>query len=260
MHRLLSSVAVLALAVLTITPVHGEPVRFIVDGADGREFRGKLHLPGKETRPGPVVIMMPGTDGVDQRQEFYRSHLLSAGIGTLVVDIKTGVFTGLRDRPKAGYFTPVGYEAMRLLRKRPDVDGERIGVMGWSFGGTVSLRLAHHRYRQRWLGGGEKGFAAFVGIYGGCTRSPRVRLPDVPILILIGTADTYTDPARCEIFQDLHRNVTVVFFEGAHHGFDKQGINRQRGSRIMRWDRKAAEKSREHVVEFFKKALLSASR
>ena len=254
------SIAGTALLVLFTALAHGQSVRFVVQEADGREFFGELHLPENGGRPAPVVVMLPGTDGVDQRQAFYRSHLLPAGIGTFLIDTKTGVFTSRRNRPKMEYFVPVGYEAMRLLRHRPEVDGERIGVMGWSFGGGVSLRLAHHRYRQRWLRSDERSFAAYVGIYGGCTRSPRVTLPDVPILILIGTADNFTDPARCKTFRELHRNVTVVFFEDAHHGFDKELVNKSPGGRIMRWDRSAAEKSREHVVEFFKKVLLSADR
>ena len=34
------------------------------------------------------MVMIPGTYGVDEKQEFYRSHLLRAGAGTLVVDIE----------------------------------------------------------------------------------------------------------------------------------------------------------------------------
>ena len=244
---------------LLSTVSYGESIRFAVDEA-GREFHGELHLPEQSARPAPVVVMLPGTAGVDQRQKLYRSHLLPAGIGTFVVDIKSGVFTTRHDRPRAAYFIPVAYEAMRLLRGIPDVDEERIGVMGWSFGGAVALRLAHERHAQRRLRSDEQGFAAHVGIYGGCTRSRRVRLRSVPILILIGTADTITDPGRCKTFQELHPDVTVVFLEDAHHGFDKEGEYANRGGRIMWWNREAAAKSREHVVGFFKKALVPASR
>ena len=260
MHRMISSIAGIALLVLFAAVAHGQSVRFVVDGFDGREFPGELNLPEKGNRPAPVVVMLPGTDGVDQRQGFYRSRLLPAGIGTIVVDTKSGVYTSRRNRPKMDRFIPVGYEAMRLLRQRPDVDGERIGVMGWSFGAGMALRLARQSSRQRWLRSDERGFAAYVGLYGGCTRRRGVNLSDVPILILFGTADEYADPDRCDVFRELHANVNVVYFRGAHHGFDKELVNKNPGGRTMRWNRNAAEKSREHVVEFFKKVLLSGDR
>ena len=260
MLKIALTAAGIALLALLSATAHGEWVRFTVDEADGRTFDGELHLPDKRPGPAPVVVMLPGTAGVDQRQEFYRSHLLAAGIGTFVVDIKSGVFTTRHDRPKSTYFIPVGYQAIRLLRHRPDVDRQRIGVMGWSFGGAIALRVAHQRYARRWLRSDEPGFAAHVGIYGGCTRSRRVRLRDVPILIVIGTADTITDPGRCKTFRELHPDVTVIFLEDAHHGFDKEGESANRRGRIMWWSREAAEYSREHVVAFFKKALLPAGR
>ena len=260
MLKTIPAAAVIVLWAILAAAAHGQSVRFVVDAFDGREFAGELHLPEKGTGPAPVVVMLPGTDGVDQRQGFYRSRLLPAGIGTFVVDTKSGVYTSRRNRPKMDRFIPVGYEAMRLLRRRPDVDGERIGVMGWSFGAGMALRLARLSSQQRWLQSDERGFAAYVGLYGGCTRRRGVNLPDVPILILFGTADNFTDPARCDVFRDRHTNVTVVYFEGAHHGFDKELVNKSPGGRIMRWDRNTAEKSRERVVEFFKKVLLSADR
>ena len=256
MHRMISCIMSIALPVLFTVVAHGQSVRFVVDGFDGREFLGELNLPEKGDRPAPVVVMLPGTDGVDQRQGFYRSRLLPAGIGTLVVDTKSGVYTSRRNRPKMDRFLPVGYDAMRLLRQRPDVDGERIGVMGWSFGAGMALRLARLSSQQRWLQGDERGFAAYVGLYGGCTRRRGLNLPNAPILVLFGTADEYTDPARCDVFRDRHSNVNVVYFAGAHHGFDKELVNKRPGGRTMRWDRKAAEQSRQHVVEFFRKALL----
>ncbi len=78
----------------------------------------------------------------------------------------------------------------------------------------------------------------------------------------MGTADTYTPPEKCERFatlnlRALYPNIKVIFLEGAHHGFDKEGVDKKRRGRIMRWDREAAHQSRVHVVRIFKKHLLS---
>ena len=127
--------------------------------------------------------------------------------------------------------------------------------MGWSFGGTLSLRLAHVRYTSEWLRRGERGFAAHVGLYGGCTARSSVTLENVPILMLIGGADTYTDPNRCDRFKENNPNVTVAAYPDVHHGFDKEGVNRERNGRIMRWHREAATDARRRVVKFLVETL-----
>lgn len=249
MPKMVSFIVCLALAALMPLVAHGASSERGVITVDGKRYGTELHLP-KAAGPVPLVVMIPGTSGVDQRQAFYRPHLLRAGIGTFVLDIKTGIFRSRRDRPPADDNIPVVLAAAKLIRKRADVDGERIGIMGWSYGGTVAFRMVNTEKTHAPV------FAAHVGIYGGCTRSPRVSLYNLPMLMLMGTADTYVDPDRCFQFQHNH-SVPVIFFEGAHHGFDKEGVNRNRRGRIMRWNEDAAHKSRDHVVRFFKKHLLS---
>ena len=227
-------------------------IQIAISGPDGRQYQGELFLPEASARV-PVVLMVPGTDGVDQRQDLYRSRFLPEGIGAFTLDIKSGVFTSRRNRPRSKYFVPVVVEALRNLRKRPEIDGNRIGIMGWSFGGAVAFGLAHRRNASDLLERGEEGFAAYAGIYGGCTRSSR-RL-NVPTLILIGTADTITDPERCRYFATLYPSATVISLEDAHHGFDKKGVDRNRGGRIMRWNGKAAATSLDRVTGFFKRHL-----
>lgn len=248
MTRLISPIVCIALAALVPMTAYGASSERGAITVDGKRYGTRLHLP-EAVGPVPLVVMVPGTSGVDRRQRFYRSHLLRAGIGTFVVDIKKGIFRSRRDRPPADDYIPVVLAAAKLIRERADVDGERVGIMGWSFGGTVALRMANTEKTHAPV------FAAHVGIYGGCTRSPRVSLYNVPILMLMGAADTIVDPGKCSDFQHNH-NVPVIFFEGAHHGFDKEGVDRNRRGRIMRWDREAAHKSRDHVVRFFKKHLM----
>lgn len=249
MPKIFSFIVCLALAAFIPMVAYGASTERDVISVDGKRYGTTLHLP-KAAGPVPLVVMIPGTSGVDQRQDFYRSHLLPAGIGTFVLDIKTGIFRSRRDRPPADDNIPVVLEAVKRIRERSDVDGERIGVMGWSYGGTVAFRMANTEKTPGPV------FAAHVGIYGGCMRSPRVSLYNLPMLMLMGTADTIVDPDRCFQFQHNH-SVPVIFFEGAHHGFDKEGVDRNRRGRIMRWDEDAAHKSRDHVVRFFKKHLLS---
>ena len=141
MFKKMMSLTIIALVLSVISPAaHSAEISIPITGPDGHLYDGILYLPNTTT-PVPIVVVIPGTDGVDQRQDFYRPRLLSQGIGTFTLDIKSGVFTSRRDRPPVEHFLPVVVETLRALRKRPEVDGNRIAIMGWSFGGAVALRL-----------------------------------------------------------------------------------------------------------------------
>ncbi len=219
---------------------------------DKRVFPGKLFLPNGASARVPVLIMVPGTDGVDERQDFYRPALMAAGIGTLELDTKTGVFTSEKDRPDASVFVPVVFSALRTLRAVPAVDPDRIAILGWSAGGTVSMRAAWGRSRREWLASDERGFAAYIGVYGvygGCSRNSD--FANVPILILVGDKDTYGAGRYCGELARDNRQVALTIYPGAHHGFDKPRVNKRTGGdRVMIWNEAAALDARRRVVEF----------
>lgn len=221
---------------------------------DKRVFPGKLFLPNGAGARVPVVIMVPGTDGVDERQDFYRPPLMATGIGTFELDTKTGVFTSEKDRPDSSFFVPVVFSALRTLRAMPAVDPDKIAILGWSFGGGVTMRAAWDRSRRQWLASGERGFAAHIGLYGGC--NPNSDLANVPILILVGDKDTYGASRSCDELARNKRQVAVTIYPGAHHGFDKPHVDKRTrgGTMVMKWDEAAALDARRRVVEFLSAA------
>ena len=83
---------------------------------------GTLHFPEGIDGKVPAVVFIPGTDGVDQRFDFHRPGLLSAGIAVLEIDTKTRVFTSEKDRPKNEFVEPIALGALKALQGHPRID------------------------------------------------------------------------------------------------------------------------------------------
>jgi dienelactone hydrolase len=116
------------------------------------------------------------------------------------------------------------YAALAQLRRRPDVDGRRVGVMGGSHGGSSTLatmRAAGHEP------GDTRGFAAAVALYPLCaafTGAFGVYQPRAPLLILIGDQDDWTPAEPCRVLAEravaAGAPVAIKIYPGAHHSFD----------------------------------------
>lgn len=113
---------------------------------NGRTVPGTLCLPVSDT-PVPAVVMLHGTGS--SRDEAGNGYLLTApvlakaGIASLRID-----FPGSGDS-EAGYelycYTAAKEDAIaakRYLEAIPETDGERVGIMGWSQGGSDAIYIA----------------------------------------------------------------------------------------------------------------------
>jgi len=129
------------------------------------------------------------------------------------------------------------FAALGPLRDRPEIDRDRIGVIGFSYGAMAALRTASTRYRRA---AGIPGFRAVVSVYPVCV-SPRPDWPasvrerltnlygdvETPTLVLIGGADTDTPSvaANCEAavarLRAARRPVDIKIYPSAGHAFDQ---------------------------------------
>ncbi len=148
--------------------------------------------------------------------------------------------------------------AVAFLAKRDDVDASRIGILGWSHGGSTTL-LANDKNVQY----AAQPRAALV-YYPGCGDGMgRMNWqPARPILMQLGAVDDWTSPIFCQrlaaqwtdlIHQDTYAN--------ANHGFDSDGpvrpvqLNTPRGgSKTVHTGGEPAAKvaSQAKLVAFFK--------
>lgn len=214
-------------------------------------IKGKLSLPGAHggrphclgARKLPAVLILHGSSGVDARGDFYQQALNAAGFVTLQIDMweARGV-TGLANRPLAPIFTyPDAFSALAFLASLPEVDGNRVGVLGFSWGGVVSLAAAERLYAGSF--GGGRQFAAHVANYPVCygannttipvlqppsrTGTQLLQLTGAPVLIQIGSNDDYDNgSAHCKalaasVNPSNNHVVQVQEYAGAHHAWDR---------------------------------------
>ena len=211
--------------------------------------KGKLNVPvtnnkqdkcGSDKKGRPAVVILHGSGGVDSRGDFHARALNAKGIATLEIDMweARGV-EGLTNRPSHPIFTyPDAFSALAFLSAYPGINPARIGVMGFSWGGVITMALATEIYVSQF--GGPLRFKAHVAHYPVCYAYNNANIPytefggnagnpltGAPILIQIGENDSYDEgAARCLALKaalpvDEQRLVTVVPYAGAQHAWDR---------------------------------------
>lgn len=233
---------------------------------------GTLYLPENAPAPVPAIVLVHGTLGIDQRGELYRQPLLTAGIAIFEVDFKTGIYRGPLDRPLPSTFLPMAFAALKELRKLPSIDPNRIGIMGFSLGGNITLRTAMESNVKQWLGD-EKGFIAFAAFYPVCKHFNKdfeesgSKLTGGPIIVFYGSADSYGDGKAVPELKSLlagkyNFQLITVEYAGATHGFNRNAppmwypdpaANEMIGHTA--WNAEAANDSVTKVVAFLKENL-----
>jgi dienelactone hydrolase len=124
------------------------------------------------------------------------------------------------------------YGALAYLRTRPDVAADRIGLQGWSNGGSAAL--ATMAADAPGLPGRAGGFRAALAFYPGCGLKKHFTdalKPYAPVRVYHGNADEETSPGRCEQLVERSRgkggDIALVLYPGATHDFDDPGSKRQ---------------------------------
>ena len=134
-----------------------EPQQVILDSADGMKIHGQLFLPANldKTKHHPAILFFHGGS---RRQMllgwhymyYYRNayamnqYLANHGYIVLSVNYRSGIGYGMEFREALNYGATGGSEfndvmgAGIYMRNRPDVDPQRIGLWGGSYGGYLT--------------------------------------------------------------------------------------------------------------------------
>lgn len=118
-----------------------EAVTFPVDG---QRVVGMLHRPVQGVGPFPAIVVLHGFTG-NKVAAFRKFVILARRLALLGVATLRFDFRGCGESEGDGALTSIESErsdaraAVEWLRGRPEIDGERIGVLGVSLGGMVAI-------------------------------------------------------------------------------------------------------------------------
>jgi dienelactone hydrolase len=179
----------------------------------------------------PAVIMLHGSGGVlSAREMTYGRQFASMGVGALVID----AFAARRDR--ATSFTERllnitetmvmadAYAGLAWLAARPEIDAGRVALIGFSYGGMVSVYAAHEQVARTFAPPNLR-FAGHAAFYAPCiARFEDRQTTGRPVLILMGGEDELVKPERCEAAAEELRaggsSAEVIVYAGAYHQWD----------------------------------------
>lgn len=196
-----------------------------------------ISVPG-QPGPHPAVLLLHGCSGIESNVPMWQDFLRSKGYASAAVESfqRRGfseICTDFSRVPMAVRLNDV-YQGLAELAARPDIDPQRIAVMGFS-NGAVAVLSALTTTIAAQLPSAHARFRAGIALYPDCSlHSPHAFA--APILTLVGREDDWTPAAECE---SLARKVPasrppfeVTVYPGAHHSFDMPGLNRQYLGRV----------------------------
>ncbi len=186
--------------------------------------------------PFPAMILMPGSGGIAPgREHEYAALLNKHGYAAFVIEYYAPRGVGdetnyLIRTSSVTEFDLVtdAFSALKLLSTSPTIDGTRVGVMGFSYGGMASRLAMDERVRTA-IAPDHPGFAAFIDVYGPCFQNLQTkRTNGAPLLTLRGTEDASNELSVCAVREEELRalgvEVTSVIYEGAGHAWENDSL------------------------------------
>jgi len=197
---------------------------------------GHLYLPSGAKGPVPAMILKHGSAGLTGAQgdniRKWAKSLNDWGIAAFVVDSfePRGIGESASDQSKLRSLADLAdsFAALKVLAANPRIDAGRIGIIGWSRGGSVAMLTALESARLAVLAPADPKFAAHVVFYGMASPQYRDTATDhAPMLFLHGDSDNLVPAGPTREFADWIQTqgnpVTFQTYSGVYHDFDVEG-------------------------------------
>jgi dienelactone hydrolase len=204
------------------------------DRSSNFEGFGNLYLPTNvsATNKVPLMIILHGSGGTWAGRGARHAEFLSQnGIGALVID--TFSSRGLSEKDKyiprlmeANFPDQLAdaFGALNALQGHPFVDGNNVGIMGYSMGGISTILAAYENIATASSKNSVR-FVLHIAFYAPCIVQPSKRVPTgAPVVALWGLGDGSTPKSRCDAFLRAFEGegsfVKTKWYEGAAHGWN----------------------------------------
>lgn len=217
---------------------------------------GVLKIPKSSEPQVGAIIYVHGSGGWVKSHEHWLQAFYEMGVATFRLnsfkprDISSTV--GSQIEVTSAMMTADAYNALKLLSTHPRIDKQRIGIMGSSKGGTVTLVSAWEPVRKAMVDGKLK-FALHIALYPFCYGFESVQMTGAPILTLFGEKDDWTSAATCvdmtNSLKSAGFDANIILYPNAYHAFDsdrkveylKSGFNTTECRAIIQSDGLAIE-------------------
>jgi dienelactone hydrolase len=224
----LLAVACCSFGLATAHASYGEKIEF-VSGAKKEPVFGYLSLPPNTTKPVPAIVLVHGSGGLGEREGRYVAEFNKMGIATFALDsfAPRGADSTVasQDKVSGPQMVSDAFGALKLLSEHPQINKNRIGILGASKGGTVAIETGLAAPRRTRQIPPDLKFAAHIPMYPGCTTQYRPPLTSgAPMLVLLAGRDNYTGTEKCLEYVDTIKKtggkLDVITYPNAEHGFD----------------------------------------
>ncbi|MBZ5721012.1 MAG: dienelactone hydrolase family protein [Acidobacteriia bacterium] len=188
----------------------------------GKEsIRLDCFLPSGNGNRFPAVISLHGSGGGVAGTNAHASMLAAQGFAVYVLHYFDRTGTTFADKETIFRHFPIWvktvWDAVSYVERQPQVDPQRIGLLGFSLGAYLSLSDAAVDTRVR----------AVVEFFGGLPKEMRFFMRRLcPVLILHGDADPTVPVEEAYHLQKILEKKNIPYemqiYPGAGHGFDDE--------------------------------------
>jgi dienelactone hydrolase len=255
MRRLFALAAAVAFAAPAGAAVKSQVVEYEFGGT---KLKGVLYSPdGAGKRPG--VLVFHEWWGLNEYAKHRAEMLADLGYVAFCADMYGDGKTTEHPMEAGQFATAVRQNvdtwlgraraALKVLKDQPNVDGSKIGAIGYCFGGSTALQLA--------LAGED--IAAVAAFHAGLPPVTPEKAKNVKgsILLAQGGADANIPEAKNREFEkalkDAGVKIDLEMYPGATHSYTVPGIEKRVPQ--FKYDEAADKKSWEQMKALFKQAL-----
>ena len=207
---------------------------------------GHLYLPENIDKPVPAMIVLHGSGGIKSgREHEYAKLFTKSGIAGFVVDYYTprGVTEATPYLMKTMIATEIdvlvdAYSALNFLASHPSINANRIGVIGFSYGGMATRFALDERVAKILAPNGNR-FVAHADFYGPCHQVlGQKETTEAAYLAVFGDQDNSVHPETCaRVHSQIRMSgspTRIEIIKGAGHAWENNEPRRESPSPYIR--------------------------